>query len=114
MANTSPTPDIPKALKLPTKDDMKARFHYVQSEVKRIEDETGPLREKRDELVNQNIKEIQKLEDQYLKIERDGNLFDLKMEASNLVTLLRGDTRLASAEETMPKDDSTEETSKAK
>ncbi len=103
MATAAPTTaDIPKALKLPTKDDMKARFRYIQAEVKRIEDASGPLRAKRDELVNQNIKEIQKLEDQYLKLESDGNLFDLKMEASQLVTLLRGDTRLASAEDTMP------------
>ncbi len=82
--------DITKPLSLPSADDMRKRFHYLRSEVERIETEARPLRDQRDDLANRLNDEIAGLEGQYKAIEAP--LFGMKMEMGDLVRLLKGDT----------------------
>ncbi len=82
--------DIPAALKLPPEDDMRERFAYLNAEIDRIQAETTPLREKRDELVNAHSKEIKALEMEYL--EKEHSLFPMKQELASLARLLKGKT----------------------
>lgn len=83
---------VPGALNLPSQEDLQARFHYLKEQVASIEAKAAPLRAKRDDLVNKNIEAIQTLEKQFKEIEEP--LFDMKMEMSTLVALLKGRTGL--------------------
>lgn len=78
------------ALKLPSNEEMKARFHDLGKEVAAIEAKSGPLRAERDKLVNENALKIKAMDEKIKKVE-DG-LFDIKMERGNLVRLLKGAT----------------------
>lgn len=86
------TKTIPSALKLPSQEELQARFHYLKEEVEKIEGKAGPIRAKRDDLVNKNIEAIQALEKQVKEIEAP--LFDMKMEMGQLVAILKGRTGL--------------------
>lgn len=80
----------PKPLNLPTTEDMRARFHFVAAEVEKVEKVSGPLRAKRDALVNKHAEQVAKL-DAEIKEAEEG-LFDIKVEQGNLARLLRGQT----------------------
>ncbi len=77
-------------LTVPSADEMRDRFAYLQEQINAIEKKSSPLRLKRDALVNKHAEEIRALEADYKKIEEP--LFDMKMELGNLVRLLKGAT----------------------
>lgn len=69
---------------------MQKRFHELTEKVNKIREETAPLREERDRLVNANVERIQELERMYKALEAP--LFDMEQERAALARALKGKT----------------------
>lgn len=77
-------------IELPSDDVFRSRFKELREEIAKIEAKAMPLREERDNLVNNPDPRIKELEGKYLKIEEP--LAELKRELSRVAGYLKGKT----------------------
>lgn len=76
----------------------KTLFAKIAADIAAIEAKTAPLRAKRDALAAKAAPieaEMKKLADEFLKIEREGGLFDLKNEQAALARALGANSMTA-------------------
>ena len=65
------------------RDDLRATFVKLKTEIAAVEAKTSPIRAARDKLLQKislELAEIKKLEKQFMQIEKDYKLFDLKQD----------------------------------
>lgn len=79
-----------------TEDAMRARFAELEVAIKAIEDESTPLREERDRVVNEARDRERELNEAIHKIERgtkgENKLFTMKQEQGMIIRALKGRT----------------------